>query len=128
MSSLRWIPRATIAVAVLHLVYAVVLYYGVYRDMVADGLVGSVADHDDREAALWFLVAAPALAALGATAEWAVRRTGELPAPVGVGLVAIGALITVADPISGGWLVLGLGVGALVVRRRRVARPATGQR
>jgi hypothetical protein len=58
----------------------------------------------------------------GELARWSVRATGRLPTRLGQWLVGIGALIVVAEPASGGWLVLGLGVWAMwamwAVRRK----------
>ena len=114
----HWIPKATIGVAALHLAYAVVKYHGVYGDLISDGVFNSIGDHDDRTAAMWYLIAAPALATIGATAHWAVRRTGEIPAAIGGGLIAIGSTIAITDPIGGGWLVAALGIAVLTQTRR----------
>jgi hypothetical protein len=40
-----------------------------------------------------------------------MRLTGRLPTRLGEWLVAIGALIVVVEPASGGWPVLGSGMG-----------------
>lgn len=110
----RWIPRLTYGVAAAHAAVGVVIHREPLRAMLADGVVGSAGDDGPRDAAVWFLLAAPATAGIAGLGRWGVERTGELPRPVGVALLGLGAAVVVVDPASGGWLLLGLGVASLL--------------
>ncbi|AHH97757.1 DUF6463 family protein [Kutzneria albida] len=118
MTPTRWIPSLLTATGVLHLLYGAATLAPVIGDILGAGLVNAVGGHLDRQAAFWFLVAAPNLSALGELARWAVRRTGTLPARLGGWLLGIGVVGVVLLPVSGFWLVLIIGVLALVAARR----------
>lgn len=77
----RWVPRLTLVVAGLHAVTAFAAYHDTYRDMLSTGIVGSVHGQNDREAATWFFIGAPAVAALGLVSGWSVEHTGRIPRP-----------------------------------------------
>jgi hypothetical protein len=113
----RWIPRAMLAGAALHM--AMGLADSRTRDLVDAGLVAALDGDPGREAILWFLALGLAFAAFGEVARWSVRVTGRLPARLGEWLMGIGALIVLVAPASGGWLVLGLGVWAMWAVRRK---------
>ncbi|MGH9269716.1 MAG: DUF6463 family protein [Ilumatobacteraceae bacterium] len=119
MSALdRWIPRLIIGVAGLHAIDAVVVYHDEYRDILAAGLIGTVDGHRDREAATWFLVAAPAVAALGFASRWSVERTGRIPPVVPTTLIGLGALIALLSPGPGGIALGALGAAGIAATRR----------
>lgn len=113
----RWTPRLVLVVAVIHLAYGGVFSWSVLVEMAAEGVVGTVSGAE-RGYAVWFLVAGIALLTLGALGTWAAKTTGRLPGALGWGLVAIGLFVSLTEPASGGWLVLVLGVLALVAARR----------
>ncbi len=113
----RWVPRLTLAVAGLHAVTALAQYHGVYRDMLSAGIVGSVGGQHDREAATWFFLGAPAMAALGLVSRWGVNETGWIPPAVPPTLLGLGVLIAAVSPVSGGWVLIGLGVAGLAAGR-----------
>ena len=118
----RWIPRAALAGAALHL--ALGLADPRTRELVEAGLVGALDGDPRREAVLWLLALGLAFAALAELARWSVRATGRLPTRLGEWLVGIGALIVVVAPDSGGWLVLGLGGWAMWAVRRTAGSSA----
>jgi Family of unknown function (DUF6463) len=115
----RWIPRAMLAGAALHL--AIGLADPRTRELLDAGLVGALDGDPGREAILWLLALGLAFAALGELARWSLRTAGRLPTRLGEWLLGIGALIVVVEPASGGWLVLGLGGWAMWASRRRAA-------
>lgn len=124
MSGLNhWIPRLTIGVAGLHAITAVATYHDEYRDMLTAGLVGTVDGHRDREAATWFLVAAPALAALGLASQWSVQHAGSIPPAVPTTLIGLGALIALLSPGPGGIALIALGAGGIAARSQHPAHP-----
>ncbi|MQA77334.1 MAG: hypothetical protein GEV10_02445 [Streptosporangiales bacterium] len=113
----RWTPRLVLALGVVHLVYGVVFSWSVLVEMAAEGVVATV-HGAERGYVLWFLAAGIAMLTLGAFGTWAARTAGRLPSALGWGLVAIGLFVSIPEPISGGWLVLALGVLALGAARR----------
>lgn len=117
-----WIPRLTVGVAALHGITAVALYRDQYGDMLSAGLVGTVDGHRDREAATWFFVAAPTLAAIGFVSRWSVQHTGRIPPAVPPTLIGVGTLIAVVSPGPGGLALIALGAGGIAARRR-TSRP-----
>jgi hypothetical protein len=119
MSALnRWVPRLTIAVAGLHAITALATYHNEYRDILEAGLVGTVDGHRDREAATWFLVAAPAVAALGFASRWSVDHTETIPPAVPTTLLGLGVPIAVLSPGPGGIALIALGAAGVVARRQ----------
>ena len=119
MSALnRWIPRLTIGVAGLHAITALAIYHKEYRDILEAGLVGTVDGHRDREAATWFLVAAPAVAALGFASRWSVDQTETIPPAVPTTLLGLGVPIAVLSPGPGGIALIALGAAGIAARRQ----------
>jgi hypothetical protein len=119
MSALnRWIPRLTIGVAGLHAVTALAIYHKEYRDILEAGIVGTVDGHRDREAATWFLVAAPAVAALGFASRWSVDHTETIPPAVPTTLLGLGVPIAVLSPGPGGIALIALGAAGVAARRQ----------
>jgi Family of unknown function (DUF6463) len=115
----RWIPRAMLAGAALHI--AIGLADPRTRELLDAGLVAALDGDPGREAILWFLALGLAFAALGELARWSVRAAGRLPTRLGEWLLGIGALVVVVEPASGGWLVLGLGGWAIWASRGKAA-------
>ena len=115
----RWIPRAMLGGAALHV--AIGLVDPRTRELVDAGLMAALDGDPGREAILWFLALGLAFAALAELARWSVRVAGRLPTHLGEWLVGIGALIVVVEPASGGWLVLGIGVWTMWAVRRKAA-------
>lgn len=114
----RWIPRLIAATAVVHLAYGTIAGADALADMVSDGVVSSVNGDDERAMALWFLLTGVAWLGLASLARSAVEQTGRLPKSVGATLLATGVPLTIVDPASGGWLVAGIGVLALIASPR----------
>ncbi len=114
----RWIPRLIAGTAVVHLAYGTIAGADALADMVSDGVVHSLKGDDERAMALWFLLTGVAWLGLAGLARSAVDQTGRLPKSVGATLLATGVPLTVVDPASGGWLVAGIGVLALIASSR----------
>lgn len=118
-----WVPRLIIATAIIHCAYGLV-QPNEWANIVRDGVVASVVDTDSadyfaRDASVWFMMGGIALLAIGALTRYAVIETGRIPASVGCFLVAMGIPLTlIYFPLTGGWLVLAIGVIALLAARR----------
>lgn len=119
----RWVPRLTLVVAGLHTVTALAQYHGVYREMLSAGIVGSVDGQHDREAATWFFIGAPAMAALGLVSRWGVDQTGQIPPAVPPTLLGLGVLIAALSPVGGGWPLIGLGAAGFAAGRHTSYQP-----
>jgi len=103
---------------VLHLAYGTIAGADALSDMLGDGVVNSVNGDDERAMALWFLLTGVAWLGLASLARFAVEHTGRLTNAVGATLLATAVPLTIVDPASGGWLVGGIGVLAMVANRR----------
>ncbi|MBN6056544.1 hypothetical protein JYK22_31745, partial [Nonomuraea sp. RK-328] len=115
----RWVPRLTLAAAVVHMAVGAVASAPQWRGIVAGGLWNTVADDDHaRMTALWFMMAGVALLGLGLLARRAVISTGALPAEAGWTLLALGVPISLLEPVSGGWSLIAIGALALAATRR----------
>ncbi|AIY44576.2 DUF6463 family protein [Mycolicibacterium fortuitum] len=118
-----WVPRLIIATAVIHCAYGLV-QPNEWANIVRDGVVASVVDTDSadyfaRDASVWFMMCGIALLAIGVLTRYAVIETGRIPASVGWFLVVMGIPLTlIYFPVTGGWLVLAIGVIALLAARR----------
>ncbi|SEE66574.1 DUF6463 family protein [Ruania alba] len=110
-----WIPHLTLATAALHLLLGVVNALPQWRGIIGDGVWDSVPPQDDsRSSALWFMVSGVGLAGMGLLARRLVRTTGRIPPELGWLLLAGGVPVAVMQPASGGWLLIGLGVVAIL--------------
>lgn len=120
----RWTPRLMLIAAALHLTVAVAGSPSWHR--ILTGGVWNTVGNDDYAAmtTLWFTLGGVALAGLALQARRSVRDTGRMPAVTGWILLALGIPISVLEPVSGGWLVIVVGVLAALAARSRPARPA----
>lgn len=120
MSTLtKWIPRLITGTAIIHLTYGLVVPGGLkaLRGIGGDRIVNTVEGHPERESWFWFMWSGVALLALGEHVRWTVRETGRVPVRLGGWLLALAVPLTVAIPVSGGWLVAA--VGGLALRAAR---------
>ncbi|HEX2214041.1 MAG TPA: DUF6463 family protein [Mycobacterium sp.] len=116
---------AVITTGVLHNLLGGYLYRRQLAGMARDGLLNSASDArlgtvdgERRHTAFWFLMSGLAFITMGAS----IRRSGDTGEPIaralGPGMAAMGALGAACMPVSGFWLLLAEGVGAVVLRRR----------
>ena len=122
---------AVITTGVLHNLLGTYLYRGQLAGMASDRIVGSASDArlgtldgERRQTALWFFVGGTALVAMGASIRSAGRDDVPIPAALGPGMTAIGAIGAATMPFSGFWLIIAEGIAATVLRRR-TGEPAT---
>jgi hypothetical protein len=117
-----WVPRLLLGTAALHVAVAAAAP-NAWGSIARAGFFDVLDGHDDRELALYFGILALPLAMAGTMVRWMLRTTGRLPAQVGWWLIAMGAPIAVLQPVSGAWLLLGIGWLAVVASRQHRGRP-----
>lgn len=114
-----WVPRLMLATSGMHVALGAVTFRPEWRTIARRGVCGSV--HDDRDAtasALWFMVSGAALFGLGLLTRKHVGETGRLPKETGYTLLVLGVPVSLLQPASGGWLLVGMGGLALVVSNK----------
>jgi hypothetical protein len=119
----RWIPRLIMGVACVHTLFGLFvlpasLDPNPLAGIVDDGFVNAVDGNADRGVTFWFLATGVVWFNVGHLTHWAIRRTGRLPALVGWWTVGFAVPSLVLLPASGFWLVLIVGILALVAARR----------
>jgi hypothetical protein len=119
----RWIPRLIMGVAGVHTLFGLFvlpssLDPNPLAGIIDDGLVDAVDGNADRAATFWFLATGVVWFTVGHLTHWVIRRTGRIPALVGWWTVGLAVPSLVLMPASGFWLVLAVGVLALVAARR----------
>lgn len=112
--------RLLIGIGVIHTLFTPVFFARELRAIVADGVVASVAEQYDRNAAFWFAFFGFALILVGETIHVIERELASpVPARVTWGLAAVILAGIVIMPVSGFWL--GLVPVFLLLRRAPVA-------
>lgn len=101
-----WIGRWLGAVALLHTLFALVVFTPIYQRLLQQGWFNSVGEDPLLNAAVWFLLFGAPLALL-AVAVHAMEKNGEILAPktLAWGLILFGLLGVSLMPASGLWLV-----------------------
>jgi Family of unknown function (DUF6463) len=108
-----WIGIAVAAVGVLHTLFGLVGFRGLWSELLREGLVNTVHGQPEREFAFWFLFLGIWAILLGALVHrWEVEH-GRLPGFFGWSLLAITIAMLVPMPASGAWLLLVPAVGAI---------------
>ena len=108
---IRRVGRGLRWTAALHAVFGLWFYADPVLATLQDGLVAAVDPHVDRRLAFWFLLYSPVLWILGDEFDHGLEA-GQLPllrrlTRLLVGMGGVGAALM---PVSGFWLVLGLGM------------------
>jgi hypothetical protein len=115
----KWVPRLITSTAIIHLTYGVVVptMAQALREIANAGFVASVGGYPEREAWLWFMLTGVSWLGLGELARWSLRESGRLPESLGAWLLAVAVPLTIAEPASGGWLIIAIGLFSLRVAR-----------
>ena len=119
----RWVPRLIVGVACLHTLFGLFvlpasLDPNPLAGIVDDGFVNAIDRNVDRAATFWFLATGVLWFNVGHLTHWVIRRTGRIPALVGLWTLGLAVPSLVLLPASGFWLALGVGILALVAARR----------
>ena len=116
-----WKGLWLLGVAVLHTVFAVVVFQPQMREIVERGVFDCVGTDPMRGAVSWFVLFGGLFALLGWAVMLVERQAALAPVPLralGAGLLALALLGIVLMPASGFWLVLPPAL-ALCLRPRR---------
>jgi hypothetical protein len=106
-----------IALAIIHFVGVVAGEWGIFQDIIADGVVNSIGGSVERDAFFgWLFMGVPVLTT-GVVTRWAQRRTGTIPESLGWIALACFSLGVLVQPLSGAWLGIALGIVTVVVAR-----------
>jgi hypothetical protein len=104
-----WKGLWLLGVAVVHTVFAVVVFQPQMREIVERGVFDSVGTDPMRGAVSWFVLFGGLFALLGWAVMLVERQAALAPVPLralGAGLLALALLGIVLMPASGFWLVL----------------------
>lgn len=101
----HWIGKWVMFVALGHTVVGVMMFGGVYRQLLANGLYNAV-DSAGVGMAVWFALFGVVLFVVGLLLSALESSRARIPASVGVALLLLTVLGVVLMPVSGFWLML----------------------
>lgn len=109
-----WIGRWLILVAILHTLFAVVVFGRVFLDLMQRGMFNTVGHDPMTAAAVWFLLFGAVLAGMG-MAIHTLEQNGNFTSAraIGAGTLLLSILGIVLMPASGFWLALPAAIGLL---------------
>jgi hypothetical protein len=113
----QWIGHWISAVAVIHTLFALVVFGHVFVDIIERGVINTVGSDPMTAAAVWFLLFGVALWLLGVAVAGLQRAAQPIPATLGWGLFALCALGVLLMPASGFWLAFPPAIGMLLKKR-----------
>lgn len=112
--SKRWIGRWLIVSAVLHTLYALVVFNAPLMEIVQAGLFDAINRDPVRSRAVWFVFFGFCAALAGIAADALENARIDLPRPFGIGLLLIAILGVVLMPRSGLWLLFPPALAAIL--------------
>lgn len=103
---------------VIHTIVGVIACKDIYLAMINDGFYHSINNDYTRGFAFWFLLFGLFLILLGQTLHYYIKKE-QKPAPlfVGYSLLVIGIVGSIAEPVSGFWLVLPQSLIVILAKR-----------
>ena len=111
----HWNGPWLMGVAVIHTGFAIAMFGGVLRGVVARGVFDSVGADPMVGAVVWFVLFGVMVFVCGLAVAALDRATGgELPRPLGWSLLALASLGVVLMPASGFWLAFPPAIAILV--------------
>jgi hypothetical protein len=115
----HWIGRWLIALAIIHTVFAVVVFGNVLASIIQRGVFNTVGKDPTTGAVVWFVLFGVALFICGLAVSALERSNSSLPRSLGWSLMALIALGVVLMPASGFWLAIPPAI-AIFVRKPRM--------
>lgn len=109
-----WIGRWLILVAVLHTLFAIVVFGKVFLDIVQKGVFNTVGNDPMTAATVWFLLFGAALVLMGMAIHSLEQNNNFTSArAIGVGTLLLSLLGIALMPASGFWLALPAAIGLM---------------
>lgn len=118
----RWIGLLVMVLGIAHVTFAIVAGWSDLGGILRGGVAGLESAPAGDEAAFWSLLFGVVAATVGYQLYWSARRFGATSLVPGVGLIAIGMFGAFLAPRSPFWLILILGILAVVAARRGQSR------
>lgn len=115
---IRWIGVGVIALGVIHVISAVVLYGPQLADLAVSGFGGLYSAPDDQNAGFWSVLFGVLAAAAGQQMYWSARKFGEISIVPGFFLLAVGIVGAWLVPIAPFWFAIVAGVLTILAARR----------
>ncbi len=106
-----------LATAVLHVIIGIAAFPAPLQDIVNDGLFNAVGEHDDRNAAMWFMFNGALMLWLGIAVRWSQAQTGSLPPALGWSMLWLSMFGAVLVPASGFWIMILIALLLIAVAR-----------
>ena len=102
-----WIGRCLIGVAILHTLFAIVVFNKIFLTIMQHGVFNAVGSDPMTAAAVWFLLFGAVLALMG-MAIHSLEKIGNFTSAraIGTGTLLLTILGIVLMPVSGFWLAL----------------------
>jgi hypothetical protein len=115
----RWIGYWVMVVAVLHTVFAVVMFGNELSSIVQRGVFNTVQGNLKTAATVWFFLFSGMLFICGlALRHLEATSSGPLPKSLGWGLLVMGLVGVVLMPTSGFWLIFPAALAILIFKQK----------
>ena len=121
----HWIGRWLIAVAVIHTLFAIVVFRSVLFSIIQRGVFNTVGNDPMTGVVVWFVLFGAVLFICGLAVSALERSSPNLPASLGWSLLALSVLGVVLMPASGFWLAFPPAL-AILLRKPRIQSAAAG--
>ena len=121
----QWIGRWLVAVSILHVVFAIVVFRKILAPVVERGLVNAVGTDPRTSLAVWFVLFGVMLFICGLSIDALERASSNhVPKFIGWCLLGLGILGAALMPVSGFWLVFPPAIAVLARKRNASLAPA----
>jgi hypothetical protein len=108
-----WIGKSIVAIGLLHTGVGAYAFRARLAEILHEGLINTVDGTAERAFPFWFLVCGIVWIIFGAFVDWFERAGHSFPPFLGWTLLAFTALLIIAMPVSGMWLLIVPAVGAI---------------
>lgn len=117
----NWIGKWVMFVALAHTAFGIMLFGGVYRELLARGLYNAVSS-EKIGLAVWFALFGVLLFVVGLLLSALESNRSRIPGSVGIALLLLTVLGIVLMPVSGFWLMLPA-IAVIMLKKTPAVRP-----